>query len=152
MINSKVLVTLYQRSKAFSTTGTKNNAPRHWLDTFDGLNDKLESTMRKWWFKSLVESRCRPGCDLEGVDQMTLRASLEESYQSFMNKYGNSSDSRTKMHVSCACLILATHASLSLVLHGPHADSRIVEIIQEHHGSKSKPFLQYVMTSTGIEI
>jgi len=104
----------------------------------------LERTMRMWWFKSLVESRCRPGSDLEGVDKVALRQSLEDSFQGYMKKYGASSESRTKIHVSCACLVLATHASLSPVVRGHNADERIMEIIQEHHGSKSKPLLQYV--------
>lgn len=106
----------------------------------------LEKTMRMWWFKSLVESRCRPGSELEGVlDREALRQDLENSYQGYMKKYGDVSlDSRRKMHVSCACLVLATHASLSPLVRGHNADERILSIIQEHHGSKSKPLLQCV--------
>lgn len=126
--------------------GTSNKV-HHWLDSLGGLNEILERTMRKWWFKGLVEARCRPGSDLEGVEQAALRQRLETSYQEYMEKYSASfsSDSRTQMHVSCACLILATHASLSPLLRG-HTEERIVEIIREHHGSKSKPLLQCVLT------
>lgn len=128
----------------FSSTQRWTNKTRHWLDAFDGLHEMLEKSMRTWWFKGLVESRCRSGSDLEGVDKAALRLSLEDSYQGYMKKYGTSLDSRTKMHVSCACLVMATHATLASVVCGHDADERILEIIQEHHGSKSKPLLQYV--------
>ena len=120
----------------------------HWLDRFEHIQQGLERMMRTWWIKGVVESRCKTEPLLQGHEAL-LKNNMEKRYQEYLIKYSHlaSIDSRARVHVSSASLVLATHAALSPFLRD---ENKILEIIKEHHGSKSTPLLQFLLKATSI--
>jgi hypothetical protein len=122
---------------------------KHWLDKVGPrVQSQMETLARKWWIKSLVESRRRPGQDLEGVvDGYALRSELERAYETLYEKHAHRQlDGRTSTHVSTACLCLATYACLSRYVQR----DRLLEIIREQTSQKAKPALQVLLRWTSF--
>ena len=120
----------------------------HWLDRFEHIQQGLEKMMRTWWIKGLVESRCKTEPLLQDHEAL-LKNTVEKRYQEYLTKYAHVAaiDSRARVHVSSASLVLATHAALSPFLRD---EQKILEIIKEHHGSKTTPLLQFLLKATSI--
>lgn len=114
----------------------------HWLDrVFHGaLRDYLENAMRQWWIHGLVTDRCRSYKELQGVEKKWLKEALERRFQMYQDKYADRVvDSRSRLHVSIASLVLASKACLKPFLKD---DSLLEEIISEHMGSRTAPALE----------
>ena len=136
----------YMGGRAFSSTclaaGTAREHGSHWLDRFEKVQDALENMTRTWWIKGLVESRCKTRPELAGHSAL-IRRKLEEEYQANMRTYAEEyGDSRSRLHVSVASLILATHSCLTPFIRN---EEEIVDIIREHGGGKTTPLLEYVL-------
>lgn len=120
-------------------TGEQNS---HWLDRFEKVQHALEDLTRRWWIKGLVESRCKTRPELAGHSAL-IRRKLEEEYQRYKYVYKEyaDADSRSRLHVSVASLILATHSCLTPFIRN---EQEVVDIIREHSGGKTTPLLEYV--------
>jgi hypothetical protein len=122
---------------------------KHWLDKLGPrVQHGIENLARKWWIKSLVESRRKPGQDLEAVaDGYSLQLELEESFTRHYKRYArNGMDARSLAHVSCASLCLATYSCLS-----PYVPrDRLLEIIREQTGQRGKPVFQALLKVTSF--
>ena len=93
---------------AFSTTSSHD----HWIDRFTGVRDWLEDATRRWWIKGLVEARCKQHHQLEGRE-LIIRQSLETEYERLFKFHEDRIvDSRSRTHLSVACLAMATHKTM----------------------------------------
>ena len=115
----------------------------HWLDhLFHGaLRDYLEDAMRRWWIHGLITDRCNSYKELQGIETQWLKEALERQFHKYQDKYADRVvDSRSRLHVSIASLVLASNACLKPFLKD---DSLIEKIISEHMGSRTAPALEY---------
>lgn len=115
----------------------------HWLDRlFHGaLRDYLEDAMRRWWIHGLVTERCNSYKELQGIETKWLKEALERQFQMYLDKYADRVvDSRSRLHVSVASLVLASNACLKPFLKDEYL---IKKIISEHMGSRTAPALEY---------
>lgn len=143
----------YIGKRAFSSTCFAAEMERgsHWLDRFEKVQHALEDMTRTWWIKGLVESRCKTRPELAGHSGL-IRRKLEEEYQTYMRTHGEEyehadGDSRSRLHVSVASLILATHSCLTPFIRN---EQEVVDIIREHGGGKTTPVLEYVQLFCSI--
>lgn len=130
----------YIGKRAFSSARERGS---HWLDRFEKVQHALEDMTRTWWIKGLVESRCKTRPELAGHSAL-IRRKLEEEYQTYMRTHSEEyadGDSRSRLHVSVASLILATHSCLTPFIRN---EQEVVDIIREHGGGKTTPVLEYV--------
>ena len=121
-------------NKAFSTTSSHD----HWIDRFTGVRDWLEDATRRWWIKGLVEARCKQHHQLEGRE-LIIRQSLETDYERLFKFHEDRIvDSRSRTHLSVACLAMATHKTMLSFLRD---EGEVMNIIQEHMGAHTNPAL-----------
>eukprot|EP00889_Picochlorum_renovo_P004455 jgi/Picre1/31485/NNA_006837.t1 len=136
----------YTGKRAFSSARERGS---HWLDRFEKVQHALEDMTRTWWIKGLVESRCKTRPELAGHSGL-IRRKLEEEYQTNMRTHCqeySDGDSRSRLHVSVASLILATHSCLTPFIRN---EQEVVDIIREHGGGKTTPVLEFLLKMTSI--
>lgn len=110
----------------------------HWIDRFTGLRDWLEDATRRWWIKGLIEARCKQHHQLEGRE-LILRQALESEYERLFNAHEHRIvDSRSKTHLSVACLAMATHKTMVSFLRD---EGEVMGIINQHMGQHTTPAL-----------
>lgn len=113
----------------------------HWLDRYESLQTWLHMNTTRWWIQGLVNARCRDNHELQGRE-VELKRALEEEYRKNVKKHSSKfSDSRSRLHVSVASLVLSTHKCLMAYLRD---EARVMKIISEHMGSSTAPALEYV--------
>lgn len=121
---------------------------QHWLDRFEKIQHALEDMTRTWWIKGLVESRCETRPELAGHAAL-VRRKMEDEYQEYMRAFADECvDSRSRLHVSVASLVLATHSCLTPFIRN---EQEVVDMIREHSGGKTTPLLEYVVPFRNID-
>jgi len=119
-----------RRASGVPRPGNKNG--KHWLDRFSRVEKWLDGANRRWWLRSLlVSQRCRELVQLQGRETF-IKNSVQNEFSALMAKHADSSvESRSRIHLAVACLVLSTHKALLPFVR----DERVVmEIIQEHMG------------------